>query len=134
MRSVGAPATIEVLRLGVLDVEPARPELAPALADAERRQAKLDEALLALGVANVPAARSRHAARAEAEAAESALVARMKKLAPKGLDTLEVGPRASRTERPARFGRFQAEYTVDLDRARGTASPEPEAIAALRAP
>ncbi len=29
---------------------------------------------------------------------------------------------------PARFGRFQAEYTVDLDRARGTASPSPRRL------
>lgn len=99
VRSVGAPTTIEVPGLGVLDVEPARPGLAQALADAERRQAKLEEALLALGVGDVQAARACHAARTEAEAEERALVAQMKKLAPEGLDALQLGLRTSRAER-----------------------------------
>lgn len=102
VRSVGCPATIDVPGLGVLEVEPARPGLAQALADAERRRTKLVEALLALGVADVPEARVRHATRAEGEREEEALAGRMKTLAPKGLDALEQEVRARQVER-ARF-------------------------------
>jgi uncharacterized protein YhaN len=99
VRSVGAPATIDVPGLGVLEVDPARPGLAQALADAEKRRTKLEEALLALGVADVAEARARHAIRAEAEREQQAICAQKKKLAPKGLDALDKAVRARHAER-----------------------------------
>lgn len=97
--SFGAPARIDVPGLGVLEVDPARPGLAQAVADAERRRTKLEEALLALGVANVAEARARYAARAEAEHEHQELSAQKKQLAPKGLDALEEVVRERHEER-----------------------------------
>jgi AAA domain len=99
VRSVGGPATIDVPGLGVLEVEPARPGLAQAVADARKRRTKLEEALHALGVADVPTARARHATRAEAEQEEEALGEQTKKLAPKGLEALEQKVTASQADR-----------------------------------
>ncbi|WP_437314418.1 AAA family ATPase [Sorangium sp. So ce385] len=99
VRSVGGPARIDVPGIGVLDVEPARPGLAQALADAERRRLQLEEALLALGVADVPAARARHAMRMEAEREAEAIGTEMRRLAPKGLDALEHEVRGHQAER-----------------------------------
>ncbi|HTN90237.1 MAG TPA: AAA family ATPase, partial [Sorangium sp.] len=99
VRSVGGLATIDVPGLGVLEVEPARPGLAQALADAEKRRAQLEEALLALGVADVPAARARHARRTAAEREAEAIGTEMRSLAPKGLDALEQEVRSHHAER-----------------------------------
>lgn len=99
VRSVGGPATIDVLGLGVLEVEPARPGLARAVADAGSQRAALDEALLALGVSDVQAARELHAIRAQAEREQETLVKQKHTLAPDGLEALEQGVAALRAER-----------------------------------
>lgn len=98
VRSVGGPATIDVPGLGVLAIEPARPGLAQALAEADKQRTKLEETLLALGVADMKEARERHAARVELEREQEALGSRMSKLAPQGLDVLEREVSKSRAE------------------------------------
>lgn len=99
VHSVGCPARIDVPGLGELEVEPARPGLARAVADAEKRRTKLEEALLALEVADVSTARVRRAKRAEAEQEAEALGVQKTKLAPEGLDALDREVRARHAER-----------------------------------
>ncbi|WP_437303821.1 AAA family ATPase [Sorangium sp. So ce388] len=99
VHAVGAASTIDVPGLGRLEIEPARPGLAQALAEAEKQRAALEEALRALGVADVAAARASSAARAGAAREYEALGALKKKLAPKGLDALELRVNADRAQR-----------------------------------
>ncbi|WP_437924639.1 AAA family ATPase [Sorangium sp. So ce291] len=100
VHAVSAVSTIDVPGLGQLEIEPARPGLAQALAEGEKQRTGLEEALRALGVADVAAARARHTARAEAAREDEALGALKKKLAPKGLDALEHRVSADHAQRP----------------------------------
>jgi uncharacterized protein YhaN len=99
IRSASGLATLDVPWIGELEVEPAQPGLAQALSDAEKLRAKLEEALHALGVADVASARARHAMRSEVEREERGLHAQKKSLAPKGLDALEEEMRAIQVKR-----------------------------------
>jgi predicted nucleic acid-binding Zn-ribbon protein len=99
IRAVAAPSTVDVPGLGLLEIEPAGPGLAQAVADAGKRRAKFDESLLSLGVSGVQAAKDRYAARAEAEAEAEVLIASKQKLAPKGLEALEQKVTVTQAER-----------------------------------
>lgn len=99
VHAVGAASTIDVPGLGRLEIEPAHPGLAQALAEVEKQRAALEEALRALGVADVAAARASSSARAELAREDETLVALKKKLAPKGLDALELRVNADRAQR-----------------------------------
>jgi DNA repair exonuclease SbcCD ATPase subunit len=114
--SVGTRTTVEVPGLGTVEVEPARPGLARAVADAREKRAGLDEALLTLGVGRVQEAREQYAARAEAETEEAELQEELKKLASKGLDVLAQKVAAALADRARLEGALDDAGKADRER------------------